>query len=126
MTSNFTMIDESLIDFIEEYDISTQVSIDGTPEQHDLRRKTKAGSGTYKTIVSNLDKMRGRGLKSKITIRINLDKDNVSDAEAILKGLTPYSDDIYFGYLDSYSGKNDEYNNCIDCNDYSTINTAQS
>lgn len=125
MTSNFTMIDDNLINFIDEYDISVQITIDGTPEQHDKRRITKTGLGTYETIISNLQRIKDRGLKSKITIRINLDKDNVSDAEAILKKLMPFSDDIYFGYLDNYSGKNDDFTSCIDCNQYATINTSR-
>ena len=52
MTSNFTLIDDAFIDFIEEYDITTQVSIDGTREQHNQRRITKDGKGTYDVIIS--------------------------------------------------------------------------
>ena len=119
MTSNFTMIDDDFIDFIEEYDITTQVSIDGTREQHDQRRITKDGKGTYDVIISNLEKLKSRHLEDHVVIRLNIDKNNIDDAEKIFSSVEKYSTDVYFGFLDHFEGNNDCFGDCVDRASYS-------
>ena len=119
MTSNFTLLDDDFIDFIEEFHIVTQVSIDGTPQQHDVRRIMRGGQGTYDRILANLEKMRARNLQDLVVIRLNIDRTNIDDAEAIISAVEKYSNDVYFGFLDHFEGNNDCYSECIDRASYS-------
>lgn len=124
MTSNMTLLDDTMIALMEKHQISVQVSIDGTKELHDQRRIKKNGSGTYDIIISNLKLLVDRGLKKLITIRINIDSNNYPYAEEIFNAVTLYSDDIYFGFLTSFKGLNDDYSGCClptDC--YSSLTT---
>jgi uncharacterized protein len=102
MTSNMTLLDDKMIAFIKKYRISTQVSIDGTKAEHDKRRVLKNGNGTYDMIVNNLCRLKDNNLKDCIVIRLNIDKNNLNAAEEIMQTIYQYSDDIYFGFLDSF------------------------
>ncbi len=119
MTSNFTLLDDEFIEVIKKYGIITQVSIDGTKEQHDRRRLTKGGKGTYDTIIKNLIKMKNNHLEDHLVIRLNIDRDNIQDAEAMISAVETYSTDIYFGFLDHFKGNNDCFTDCIAKENYS-------
>lgn len=115
MTSNFTLLDDEIIDLIKKYKIIVQVSIDGVKASHDTRRIYKNGNGTYDVILNNLKKMYEQGLKNQLTIRVNLDKETMSQADEIYDLFSMYSNDVYFGILAHYSGFNDGYENkCMD------------
>jgi uncharacterized protein len=112
MTSNFTLIDDDDVKFMKKYNIHSQVTIDGTKQEHDERRVTKAGAGTYDLILSNIKKL--KEIKETISIRINIDSDNLYSAENILKEMLNYSPDVYFGLLEKYTGLNDDFSDkCI-------------
>ena len=111
ITTNLTLLDDDIIALIGEHGMEVQVTIDGTQEQHDSRRIYKNGCGTYEIIIANLQKLVNAGLKENITVRINIDENNVCDAEKMLYALKPYAGSIYFGYLMTYKGKNEDYQN---------------
>ncbi len=113
MTSNMTLLDEKMIEYMKKYQIHTQVSIDGTPEQHDKKRIYKNGKGTYDLIVKNLKKLNLHGLRDLITIRLNIDSSNIEDAESIMGDFVNYSDDVYFGFLETIKDANDSFNDCV-------------
>ena len=122
MVSNLTLLNNTAISLINKYQIMTQVSIDGTKEEHNKRRIYENGNGTYDLIISNLQKLLDNGLKKLITIRVNIDEANVINAEQIFKDLKPYSDDIYFGFLTSYKGFNENYEHtCIEENSIASL-----
>jgi uncharacterized protein len=124
MTSNMTLLDDDLIELIKKYQITVQVSIDGTKEQHDKRRVFADGSGTYDIILKNLLRLRDAGLKKLVTIRINIDKNNLDEAESIFKAVCEFSDDVYFGFLDTFKGYNDSFSSqCVYDHIYSNIET---
>ena len=118
MTSNFTLLDDGFLNLIEKYRISVQVSVDGTREEHDSRRIYHNGAGTYDIIMKNLQRMKNRNLESLITLRINLDKDNTSSAEQVMEDVHEFSEDVFFGYLESFRGFNDGCTNCIEKNNF--------
>ena len=60
-------------------------------------------------MKTNLKKLVDRGLKDLITIRINIDIENIQNAEEIFSEAAKYSNDVYFGFLQSFNGYNDEY-----------------
>lgn len=113
MTSNMTLLDEKMIEYMRKYQIHTQVSIDGTREQHNQKRIYKNGKGTYDLIVSNLEKLYEAGLKNLVTIRLNIDSSNIDNSESIMSSFIKYSDDVYFGFIDTFKGANDNFENCI-------------
>lgn len=118
MTSNMTLLDDKMLEYMKKYQIHTQVSIDGTPEQHDKRRIYKNGKGTYELIVKNLCKLNLYGLKELITIRINIDSSNIEDSEEIMSAFKEFSKDVYFGFIDNFKGSNDNFSDCISEKDY--------
>jgi len=114
MTSNMTLLDDEMIKLMKKYQIYVQVSIDGTKEQHNKRRIFKDGSGTYDIILKNLQRLQEAGLKECVVIRLNIDKDNLQDAERIFTTVREYSNDVYFGFIDSFKGYNDLFSSqCI-------------
>ena len=114
MTSNMTILDDDMIQFMQKYNINVQISIDGIKEQHDRRRMFANGCGTYDTILNNLKKLQKAGLKDCVVIRLNIDKDNLPDAEKIYTEVKEYSNDVYFGFLDAFKGYNDHFSSqCV-------------
>jgi len=109
MTTNFTLVDDAIFDMIEKYQINTQITIDGTKEIHDKRRITKAGTGTYNIILKNLERMQQREINENLSMRINIDENNINQAEEIIREVGKYSVDTYFGLLKHYNGLNDNY-----------------
>ena len=109
MTSNFTLLDDDILDMIERYKIQTQISIDGNRKEHDKRRIFKNGSGTYDLIIGNLQKMQKRHLADCVVIRLNIDQNNIQCAEEVLEAVHEYSTDVYFGFLESFNGYNDDF-----------------
>ncbi len=107
MTSNFTLLDDDILEMIKKYHVIVQVTIDGTKEEHDKRRITHGGSGTYDVIINNLERMKNEGLEEDVVIRINIDKDNVDRAEEAMQNVCKYSPDVYFGLLEEFNGLND-------------------
>ncbi|MBP5368965.1 MAG: SPASM domain-containing protein [Bacteroidales bacterium] len=125
MTSNFTLVDDEVIEFIQRYNITTQVSFDGTKEQHDKSRIGIGGKGTYDVILSNIKRMNDEGLKNNVVVRLNIDKNNIQDAEEIMAAVAPYSNDVYFGFVDKFKGSNDAFSECISNHDYADIIDSQ-
>lgn len=118
MTSNMTLLDEKILEYMKKYQIHTQVSIDGTAEQHDKKRIFKNGKGSYDLIVNNLEKLYAFGLKDLITIRLNIDSTNIEDSESIMHVFAKYSNDVYFGFIDTFKGSNDSFGDCIPVEEY--------
>ena len=126
ITTNLTLLDDDMVDVIKRYNIEVQVTIDGTKEQHDMRRVYKNGKGTYDIILNNLQKLVEAGVKDLVTIRINLDEDNVQDAEQMLASLQPYAGSMYFGYLMKYKGQNEDYQSeCFKNDCYASISVKK-
>jgi uncharacterized protein len=117
MTSNMTLLDDDMIGLMEKYHIHVQVSVDGTKEQHDTRRIFTNGSGTYEIILKNLKRLLDAGLKDLVVIRLNIDKNNLKDAENIFAAVREYSNDVYFGFLDTFKGYNDLFSSQCVSND---------
>jgi uncharacterized protein len=57
MTSNLTVLDDSIIDFLADNEISLSVSLDGDQDNHDAKRVFANGSGTHSTVLDNLKKI---------------------------------------------------------------------
>jgi uncharacterized protein len=55
ITTNATLIDEEIADFLIKENFSVLVSIDGPREIHDKYRKDTKGRGSFKTVLSSLE-----------------------------------------------------------------------
>jgi radical SAM additional 4Fe4S-binding domain len=57
LTTNGTILNDEILEFLKKYHVSVKVSMDGPKEIHDRYRKFANGSGSFDTIVSNLQEM---------------------------------------------------------------------
>jgi uncharacterized protein len=60
-----------------------QVTIDGTREVHDNRRKLKSNGGTFDRIVEGIDLLLKNDLP--VNLRVVIDKDNISDLPSLAR-----------------------------------------
>ncbi|WP_279323822.1 GNAT family N-acetyltransferase [Anaerococcus sp. AGMB09787] len=68
---------DKLIPYIKELCITDiQITLDGTKELHDSRRISPNGTGSFDTIISNIEKIK---TKIDLIIRMNIDKTNLSE-----------------------------------------------
>jgi uncharacterized protein len=69
MTSNGTIFNKDIKDFIQNNDINLSISIDGIEEVHDRNRKFKNGKGSFDIAVTNLKKFLNiTGVRVRMTI----------------------------------------------------------
>jgi uncharacterized protein len=70
MTTNGTLLNPELFDWLNEQGVNIMISMDGTKKIHDKNRKTKGGSPSWDTIVSNLRGIPNFGnyIKARATI----------------------------------------------------------
>jgi len=57
MTTNLTLLDDSILDFLVENNFSLMVSLDGGRENHDAKRVFVNGKGTHDIVLRNLEKI---------------------------------------------------------------------
>ncbi len=76
-TNGFRLSDEVARKLILDCKISQfQITLDGTPEEHDKRRHLAGGGSTFARIYDNLLNMRSINAPFKVIIRINFDSEN--------------------------------------------------
>jgi uncharacterized protein len=86
-----------------------QITLDGLPEQHDKRRPLKGGQPTFSKIISNLKESKD-DLPCRVSIRVNVDKQNISQVDAIIKILEENGlNDAAFAYLGMVENSNGTY-----------------
>lgn len=56
LVTNFTLVDEGMMQFISDHDIEVCVSLDGPRSLHDKNRVFEGGRGTYDIVVRNVEK----------------------------------------------------------------------
>ena len=57
MTTNGSLLNDEIIDFINTYKINVMVSLDGPEEEHDRNRIYKNGKGTFRDVYKNIIKL---------------------------------------------------------------------
>lgn len=55
ITTNGTLLTESVLQFFKDHKVSILLSIDGNAEVHDKHRKTRNGKGSFSLIAKNFD-----------------------------------------------------------------------
>lgn len=54
VTTNGTIIDKSILDWLAKYRFHLKLSIDGNKETHDRNRKISSNMGSYQSIMENM------------------------------------------------------------------------
>ena len=96
MITNGYLLTEEIVDFLEEYNISVQITIDGMSENHNHRRYLKNGSGTFDKIVSNLYLFDNRDID--VYIRMNVDNFNYGDYPKLTEMIKSFNNDRMIVY----------------------------
>lgn len=102
---------------------SIQVTLDGSREQHDQRRPLKGGQSTFDRIISNLREAKD-DLPCHVNIRVNVDKENVSQVDEVLQILADNGlDGVASAYLGMVENSNGTYqeNKCFCIQEFSEL-----
>lgn len=78
ITTNGTLLSKKVISFIKENNINLQISLDGKQNDHDYNRKYVNGTGTFKTVMKKLNKIKAEALLNKLIISLVFTPKNVS------------------------------------------------
>lgn len=123
MITNGYLLTQQTLETLKSLDVSfLQVTLDGDSEHHNQRRPLMGGGETFETILKNLKD--GYDLLPKVSLRVNIDYDNISVAHKINNYLHEYglSDKVipYFGCVRS---DNDCYSEdkCLNACDFAEI-----
>ncbi len=82
MITNGYLLTRNTLEILKELKVSfLQVTLDGDLEHHNKRRPLANGSPTFETILNNLKE--GYDLLPRVSLRVNIDHDNVSVAHKI-------------------------------------------
>lgn len=72
LTTNATLLDEKLVDWLDEHRFGLSVSMDGPQALHDRHRRTVGGQGTYATVSRKvrmlLDRYRSKPVGARVTL----------------------------------------------------------
>jgi uncharacterized protein len=87
LTTNATLLNEEIIEFLSDNRVGVTVSIDGDRELNDRQRVFHSGKGSYDVIVPNIKKLLKRHRTNSIGARVTLTA-GVSDVTRIFRHLT--------------------------------------
>lgn len=126
MISNGWYLTKNVANILKKLNIkNVQITLDGPPEVHNLRRPTLAGTPTFDRILNNIQEASD---VLRIIVRINIDKKNANKAIKLLNILKNQNllrkIDVYFGRVspDTPLCKDIE-RNCYSLSEFSKIET---
>jgi uncharacterized protein len=71
MITNGTLLTGNLVKKLKKHNFHIAISIDGLEKSHDLTRKYKNGKGSYKQVISGLNKLNENKIDFNVSIVIN-------------------------------------------------------
>lgn len=102
ITTNGFLLDHDMFDKLYELGVyKYYITLDGVKEQHDKRRFTKIGNGTFDKIVSNLIRIKNNRQYrfAKISIRVNMSQGFFEHSDEFLNYLSNnFADDPRFEF----------------------------
>ena len=60
MTTNGTLLNDEIVDFLVEHDFKLSISLDGSKSEHDKNRKFLNGQGSFDIIINNIQRIKQR------------------------------------------------------------------
>jgi uncharacterized protein len=105
VTNGTLLTDEVLHEFLNHNCVVLQLTLDGCKEDHNQRRKTRKGEGTYDTILKWISRVYDIR-KEIVHIRVNVDNTNYRNLPLLFddlaeRGLTDVS--LYFGIIHEFT-----------------------
>lgn len=103
-----------------------QITIDGDEAAHDSRRHLTSGRGTFQKIIDNIKAVTARKLL-KVSVRVNIDGQNESDARAVLDVLHAAGlgikdgVSVYFAPVESVAENSSGCDSCLSKTDYADV-----
>jgi uncharacterized protein len=88
MTTNGYLLTEQVAAALLSWGINEfQITLDGTPDQHDCRRIGRDGSGTYQTILNNLIRLHRSDAPFHVALRLNYDRESFTNLDSFFSSL---------------------------------------
>ncbi len=85
VTNGVSLTPATATELVEQLGVnSIEVTLDGTRDNHDARRHTKKGSGSFDRIFSNLVAIRDLELSFALSIRCNVDRANADGVSELI------------------------------------------
>ena len=105
ITNGYLLTKKSVEDFKRCCITGAQVTIDGPKETHEFRRVNRNGSGSFDTILNNVNMLLQNGIE--IILRVNVDKSNESQVDRLIEflseNLVSKNVKITFGQVSAYT-----------------------
>lgn len=80
IVTNGTLLQGDVLSVFEKHPLQQiQITLDGKKETHDTKRIRHDGTGTYDTILDNLDQFIIASPDTHVSVRVNIDKTNVEE-----------------------------------------------
>lgn len=79
LTTNGSLLEDDIVDFMKENDISLMISLDGPKSIHDRNRRFRNGDGTYDVVMSKIQRIRERHPDYWERIQYSMVMDPVND-----------------------------------------------
>jgi uncharacterized protein len=69
LTTNAVLLDDEVIDFVKEHNVSLILSLDGDKEANDAHRRTHSGQGSFDVVFKNISKVKEKLDRSQYYVR---------------------------------------------------------
>lgn len=79
LTTNGSLLEDDIVDFLKENDVSLMISLDGPKSIHDRNRRFGNGEGTYDVVMSKIQRIRERHPDYWESIQYSMVMDPVND-----------------------------------------------
>lgn len=87
-TTNGTLLNDTILDFLKDYPCTFQITLDGNKEQHNKIKYTKQRHfDAYSQTVRNIHKILDKIKNSYVCVRINFDRETLLGFDSILSDL---------------------------------------
>lgn len=87
-TTNGTLISQSILNHIKDYECVFQITIDGNQEQHNKIKYSKSKKlDAFTATLRNIYRIQQSIKNSFVFVRVNFDKDTLTDFDSILRKL---------------------------------------
>lgn len=112
MTTNSTLLSEEIVTFMSDYNCEIILSIDGPKKEHDRNRVFAGGTGSFDSIMENLQFLAGSNVKvycqSVYDVKTDIGKVHeffCREDIPLLSGAGPASNKIFNTYYDTFSAQ---------------------
>lgn len=100
--TNGTLVDDTILTFLDANNFSTQITLDGKKELHNRIRYFDDHTGTFDVIIKHLYKIHSDYKNIHLTIRINISSPNFDEYASLIEFLFKNFPlfDVYIDFLD--------------------------